>query len=196
MRSVAGILRRARRQLIASRTSEFSSKWRFKNSETNSRVISSLVGPRPPVTKTISARGKISAKVSCSVGLSGTVRCSSTRRPNWKISWAINRRCVFNTSPSKSSVPVLMTTTRMVKSDSLKELQRYNAGGAWRTKSCRVTRRGVIPRSLSTEGPLIGERAYKFLNLRPWGRSFAVFAAQDDTARDFRRSLTFQRFNV
>src|SRR5262249_55144117 len=54
---------------------------------------------------------------------SGTVRSSSTRRPNWKISRAINRRCVFSTSPSKSSVPVSMTTTR-IGEDSTPNAQR------------------------------------------------------------------------
>ena len=63
------------------------------DSATISRVISSVVGPRPPVTNRISQCGNNSVSVRRITSLSGTVRRSSIRRPNGRISRAINARC-------------------------------------------------------------------------------------------------------
>src|SRR5205823_13797754 len=93
---------------------------------TISRVMAAVVGPGPPVTNRISARENSSASVCRVAWPSGTVRRSSMRKPKGKISRAMNARCASCTSPSKSSVPVFKTTTRMWEREPLKELQRYN----------------------------------------------------------------------
>src|SRR5712691_1892928 len=95
-------------------------------SATISRVMSSVVGPSPPVTNRISARENSTASVSRIAWPSGTVRRSSMRKPKGKISRAMNARCASCTSPSRSSVPVFKTTTRMWEHEPLKELQGYN----------------------------------------------------------------------
>src|SRR5713101_1796955 len=88
--------------------------------------MSSVVGPSPPVTNRISVRENSSASVSRIAWPSGTVRRSSMRKPKGKISRAMNTRCASCTSPSRSSVPVFKTTTRMWEHEPLKEIQRYN----------------------------------------------------------------------
>jgi hypothetical protein len=95
-------------------------------SATISRVMSSLVGPRPPVTKRISQRGNSSASVCRIASVSPTVRRSSMRKPNEKISCAMNARCASCTSPSKSSVPVLRSATRIRRGETS---QSYNVTG-------------------------------------------------------------------
>src|SRR5437588_9989919 len=95
------------------------------NLATTSRVMSSLVGPSPPVTKTISARENNSQRLSPIAAPSPTVRRSSIRKPSAKISRAIKARCVSCTSPARSSVPVLRRTARMSATWFVKKLQRY-----------------------------------------------------------------------
>jgi hypothetical protein len=113
MRSVDLIPRLANRFVIVARTR---SSWRNsspRSSAVSSRVISSLVGPSPPVTNNMSARGNICASACEMASPSGTVRCSSTRKPSGRISRAMKARWASCTSPSNSSVPVLMRRTRI-----------------------------------------------------------------------------------
>ena len=93
--------------------SAFSCNFSPSNSATTSRVMSSLVGPSPPVTKIISARENNSRNVSPIAAPSATVLRSSIRNPSEKISRAIKAKCVSCTSPARSSVPVLRRTALM-----------------------------------------------------------------------------------
>ena len=94
-------------------TSGSRTNFRPSNSAAASRVTSSVVGPSPPVTKRISERENISARVSRIATPSDTVLRSSIRNPSGKMWRAIKARCASWTSPSKSSVPVLSTIARI-----------------------------------------------------------------------------------
>src|SRR5260370_5363701 len=96
--------------------SAFSCNCNPSRSAVTSLVMSSLVGPSPPVTKIISAHENNSRSVSPIAGPSPTVLRSSIRNPTEKISRAMKARCVSCTSPARSSVPVLRRTALMNRS--------------------------------------------------------------------------------
>src|ERR1700677_1102944 len=81
------------------------------NAAVISLVMSSVVGPRPPVTSTISACANESIKASRIASPSGTAIWRWTRSPSGKSPLARNPRCVLVILPSRISVPVLMIST-------------------------------------------------------------------------------------
>ena len=82
-----------------------------------SRVISSLVGPRPPVTMTTSLRSIASLIAMLMASPSGTVVWRCTRRPSLKSSIPIHAPWVLSVVPSSSSLPVLMISMRKTNSE-------------------------------------------------------------------------------
>ena len=91
-RSVMRRLRRAKRSAIWRMISSSCSSASPRSSAVMSRVMSSVVGPRPPVTSTISARQKVSRSASRIASPSGTVVCLSMRRPMGNSACAIAAR--------------------------------------------------------------------------------------------------------
>jgi len=103
--------RAAKRARIASSTSGLGSNGNPSNPAASSRVTSSVVGPRPPVTKSRSQRPTASPRTSRMAGPSGTAVCRATRRPHVARRSEIAAGWELTTSPSSNSVPVLRIST-------------------------------------------------------------------------------------